>query len=383
MGFPIYWVKGSSLPLKLLSCQVFITYLQCNKIIGSVPLSGDYGIMRSLPFIRKNLQGGIAPAYFTLHAATGILAVAAHVLYYDVLGWALCVISLICFAYLLVFSVAKSIPGWAKLKEQLVSYEEGPMLQGAVVVTCITAQLCLLYKVFMSWVPWIYVAAFILWAILFYTFLLGVLNRQIKPGIREGFYGGWFLLVISTEFLSCVAAQLAMAGYWPVRVSFLGLVLFLIGIGLYGYLSVIALIKWVFERRVEALEASWMLTGAAASIVLAGSRLLALPMLEDKRMVLDVYIALAWGMASFWLPVLLALLIKYHTHNRRLPQPFEFWSMVFSLGVYVTGTYNYAVMMDRQYLYIFSVIFFWFALFMWLVGIAEWLATSSKRRQNK
>jgi len=102
--------------------------------------------------------------------------------------------------------------------------------------------------------------------------------------------------------------------------------------------------RWLFETmRPEQLTPSyWINMGAAAITTLAGVRLLSIagtnPLTAGIARLIEASTVLFWALATWWVPLLVTLLIWRHMVHRIRPSlRLEYWSMVFPLGMYTVS----------------------------------------------
>ena len=122
------------------------------------------------------------------------------------------------------------------------------------------------------------VAGVVLWLVLLYTPLLGVILGEPKPPLGEGINGTWFLLVVATESIGVLGALLLVHGKDPNQLLELtALGAFTLGLVLYLIVMTMLFLRWTFYPLGpdELQPPSWIAAGAVAITVLAGSNLLA------------------------------------------------------------------------------------------------------------
>ena len=127
-----------------------------------------------------------------------------------------------------------------------------------------------------AWVAW--VTSLVLWLVLLYPPLLGVIIGDPKPPLGEGINGTWFLLTVATESVAVLAALLLAHNAAPNQaLELTALGTFTLGIVLYLIVMTMLFLRWTFSPLGpdELQPPSWIAAGAVAITVLAGSNLLA------------------------------------------------------------------------------------------------------------
>jgi tellurite resistance protein TehA-like permease len=165
---------------------------------------------------------------------------------------------------------------------------------------------------------------------------------------------------------------------------FFALAMFMIGCML--YLAIITLIFYrltFLKVTVQSLTPPyWINMGAVAITTLAGSTLILRAqqggLLSDFLPFLKGFTVFFWATASWWIPLLICLmfwrhLIRHHTSGYD-PQ---FWSMVFPLAMYTTGTLRLSAALDLPFLIWIPRFTLWLALLAWtLTSLSMWLYLS-------
>ena len=186
-----------------------------------------------------------------------------------------------------------------------------------------------------------------------YSFLTAVTVRAEKPPLEAGIGGAWLLLVVSTESIAVLGALVAPSvgatqGVLLVSIlaHFVGLMLYVLVIGLIFY-------RWTFFplSGEQVTPPYWINMGALAITALAGSNLVlaagSWPVLERLVPFLTGTTLLAWGFATWWIPLLLAIGVWRHGVER-VPIRYDpqYWSLVFPLGMYSVATFRLEAALD-------------------------------------
>jgi tellurite resistance protein TehA-like permease len=223
----------------------------------------------------------------------------------------------------------------------------------------------------------LWLAACGLWTGLVYAVLAVLATSAKKPSLAEGLDGSWLLIAVATEALAVLAAQVAGQFARPDIVLWLSLSWFLLG-GFF-YVVIIALIayRWLFEALApeDLTPPYWINMGAMAIATLAGARLQAVAGADPLlRMVLPgivIATVLFWAVASWWIPLLVVMMIWRHAvRGVPLSYRFEYWSMVFPLGMYTVATSAFVDQGDAYFLSWFPKMFVWAAIGAWAATFA-------------
>ena len=320
------------------------------------------------------------PGYFALVMGTGIVAVAAHLLQYTALSWALFAIALTAYPLLWGILLARIICFPRAVIADFVSHERGPTFLTIVAANGVLGTEFDAFHTLTGLVPLLFWFSVGLWSVLVYGFLSAVTASVTKPDLEHGLNGAWLLLVVATESLSVLGCLLAVRSGMPAVLIFVALAFYLLGSMLYVLLSALIFFRWVF-RPMHAAEMGapwWINMGAVAIATLAGAQLMALPSVAGNLAPLLAIVApltvLLWTTSTFWIPLLVILFIW--KEMQRGPHGYDpsLWSAVFPLGMYVAATHSYATVAQLPFLDSISQPLFWIALLAWtLTFIGMWV----------
>jgi tellurite resistance protein TehA-like permease len=287
------------------------------------------------------------PGYFALVMATGIVAVATAQQDLDLLGDALYVVAIVCYAVLLVLLAARIMFFWPRLVADLTAHAKGFAFLTLVAATNVIAAASIVLHGWrgLAWVLWW--AALAMWVPLLYTTLIAVVIGNAKPGLEGGINGTWFLSTVSTESIAVVAALLLLESDSDL-LAFAAFATFTLGVVLYLIVMTMVFLRWTFHPLdpTEADPPAWIAAGAVAITVLAGSNLLIAADSGSERLArvapfVEGIVVLAWATATFWFPLMIAIGVWRHI-VRRLPLRYHpsYWAMVFPLGMYGAATFR-------------------------------------------
>ena len=230
----------------------------------------------------------------------------------------------------------------------------------------------------------LWILGIVAWLGLTYAFLTAVTVSETKPGLAEGIGGVWLLLVVSTESIGVLGALLAPSVDATEGVLLVALLAHLVGLML--YLLVIGLIfyRWTFFplRGEQVTPPYWINMGALAITTVGGANLIlasgSWSVLEGLEPFLSGTTILAWGFATWWIPLLIAVGAWRHG-VQRVPIRYDpqYWSLVFPLGMYSVATFRLGAAIDLGLPGWIAATAFWVALAVWFVTTVG-LAASSR-----
>jgi tellurite resistance protein TehA-like permease len=288
------------------------------------------------------------PGYFALVMATGIIAVGSAQQGLRLLAQILYAVAAVAFAVLAVLTVARLVRYPGRLFADLTHHSTGFLfLTTVAAVNVLGSGAAVIHQAWtLAWIAW--VTGLVLWLVLLYPPLLGVIIGDPKPPLGEGINGSWFLLTVATESVAVVAGLLIAHNGDPNQaLELTALGAFTLGIVLYLIVMTLLFLRWTFSPLGpdELQPPSWIAAGAVAITVLAGSNLLlarsASPRLERLAPFIEGVVILAWATATFWFPVMAAIGVWRHI-VRRVPLRYHpaYWALVFPIGMYGAATYR-------------------------------------------
>ena len=290
--------------------------------------------------------------------ATGSVSIAARLLGYPAIGWALLWINAIVYPALWVITLCRIARHARAVRSDLPDHQRGPGFLTLIAATAVLGSQCAAYDVSPTLVRWLLGASLALWFALIYAFLTAMTINLRKPNLQTGLDGTWLLLVVATEACAILAVAVAGKAADPRPYAHLALGLWLLGGLLYLMLITLIFYRWCFVPMTahDLTEPWWITMGAMAIAALAGSRLLLLAQTttlfaHDLRPVLFTLTTAFWAMATFWIPQLAILFVAKHGVAR---DPIRYsvaeWSMVFPIGMYTVATHVYAAAAPASYL---------------------------------
>jgi tellurite resistance protein TehA-like permease len=327
---------------------------------------------------------GLAPGYFAMVMATGIIAIGAHLEGLDWLADVLFGIAGIAYVVIAALMTLRAVRYPRLMLGDLTSHAHGFAFLTAVAATNVLGAASGVIQDWwdLAWVLWyIGIAA---WPILLYITLVAVVLGEPKPGLEAGINGTWFLLTVSTESIAVLGALLLRRGDSD-ALAFASLALFCLGLVLYLIVMTMVFLRWTFVtlEPTEAEPPAWIAAGAVAITVLAGSNLLlaqaAVPRIARVAPAIEVVVVLAWVTATFWFPLMVAMGVWRHV-IRRLPLSYHpsYWSLVFPLGMYGVATRRMIEATDVTALDWLPAVVLGIALAAWSLAFAGLVGTAAR-----
>jgi tellurite resistance protein TehA-like permease len=316
------------------------------------------------------------PGYFSLSMATGIMAIASHLLHHDEIGRLLFWINLFAYALLWVIMLVRLALRPQAVLSDFCSHQKGPAFLAIVAATSLIGSQCAAFHRAPGLLPWILAAAVILWCGLLYGFLAAMTLDAVKPDIEHGLNGSWFLVVVATESLAILGGAVVRRGGDPSLtgfglIGFASLAAWLLGVALYFMLLALVFYRWTFVpmTNAETTEEWWINMGAAAIATLAGAELLRTVQVHDLNGFINPFTIMSWAMAVFWLPLLAIVFAhKYLIGWQNFHYESGVWSAVFPLGMFTTATATYASDSGLAFLHRLASGFYWLAFACWALA---------------
>jgi tellurite resistance protein TehA-like permease len=324
---------------------------------------------------------GLAPGYFALVMATGIISIGLRL---KGVLWPSTVLLFVCaaaFLLLTVLTVVRLVAYRAEICDDFMDPRRGfgffTLVAGANVLGARLAM-----EEHTGWTTALALLALLLWVVLGYVVpWTAVLGRSARPVLSSA-NGTWFVWVVASQSVAVSAATLQphAPGWQRGPLAILAVFSWSVGIFLYAASGVfVALRLMLYELKPTDLEPSyWVAMGAAAITVLAGARIVEMasaPMVNATRGLVAGTSVVFWSFAT-WLiaPLVAAGWWRHRTHRVPLSYDATLWSMVFPLGMYaVAGIY----LGQADHLPVVGTVGFaelWVALAVWVVVAAAMAA---------
>ncbi|GAA5142439.1 hypothetical protein GCM10023320_82710 [Pseudonocardia adelaidensis] len=228
------------------------------------------------------------------------------------------------------------------------------------------------------------------WLALGYAVPTLIVFTSAKSGIADA-DGTWLLWVVATQGISTgtsmVAPPTGRAGEAAAAVA---VTTWAVGVVLYVVLLTLLLVRLLTApaRPHQVTTPYWIIMGATAISVLAGSRILeldrGLPVVRLAVPVVEGTSLLLWSFGTWTIPLLVLLGVWRHLlRGDRLAYGPQLWALVFPLGMYSVATAEFGSVTGLQFLTDMARIEFWPALAAWVLVFAAmitWLARVMSRR---
>ena len=337
---------------------------------------------------------GLAPSYFAMVMATGIVSIAANLLQMRWIALGLFYINIVAYIVLWILTVMRLVFFPRRMLNDLVTHATGPGYFTLVAGTCVLGSDCvvLIHNFTAGIVLW--VLGSLLWIFIMYAFFTAVVTRSEKPTIEQGINGAWLIAAVATQSISILGTLIAaqLPAYQQI-ILFIALIFYLLGCML--YLNIITLIFYrftFFVLKPETLTPPyWINMGAVAITTLAGSTLMLnsnqWDFLTDLLPYLKGFTLFFWATGSWWIPLLLILGFWRHI-RKQFPLEYNplYWGMVFPLGMYTASTFQLAKALKLDFLLVIPQYFIYLAFVAWLLtayGLARRLIITLARPANQ
>lgn len=197
------------------------------------------------------------------------------------------------------------------------------------------------------------------WLLITYLVFTALIIKEDKPDLVHGINGAWLLATVATQSVAILSTLVASYSTPSVRLE-LNFVAF--SMWLWGGMQYIWMMAIIFYRynffRMDASDLTppyWINMGAMAISTLAGSTLIEHPIEAPYLFSLLPFIKgftiFYWATATWWLPMLLILVIWRHWY-KRFPVQYDplFWGAAFPLGMYTVSTQQLNAAMQFSFL---------------------------------
>jgi tellurite resistance protein TehA-like permease len=356
---------------------------------GREALERDPPRRSALAALMFDLPGGS----FAFVMATGIVSIAAMRLGHGEVGAVLFAVNLISFPLLWVLMLVRLFRHPAAILAESRNHRTGAGFLAAVAATSIVGDQFVLFTSNSNIAAALWVASLVLWVGLIYTFFVAMTIKPAKPPLAAGLDGTWLLTVVATEAIAILGTHAAGVFFRLDIVVFISVCLFLLGGILYLILISLIVQRWLFEsmRPAQLTPPYWINMGAAAIATLAGAHLVSLagaaPLTARLAQLIEAATVLFWAIATWWIPLLIALLFWRHAMHRVRPVfDLQYWSMVFPLGMYAAATWALSQQNGLEFLAVIPRVWVWIALTSWLfgfVGMIRHLSAPASRRTEE
>ncbi|HSH51666.1 MAG TPA: tellurite resistance/C4-dicarboxylate transporter family protein [Bacteroidales bacterium] len=317
----------------------------------------------------KNLH----TAYFALVMATGIVSIAAYNHSFFFVSKLLFYFNIVAYLFLCAMYILRVIFYFPSFSADANDHAKSPGLLTFVAGSCVLGtQFVLIAGNFQVASLLFYIGTFA-WFILIYSVFTSLTVKKEKPAINEAISGVWLLIIVSTQSVSILGAQLS--NYLPFdseQTLFFSLIMFLCGCMF--YIIVITLIVYrmsFFSMKAEEFAPPyWINMGAVAISTLAGSILILntheMDLLTSMLPFLKGFTLFYWAIGTWWIPLIVILGIWRHIF-KQLPLRYhpQYWGMIFPMGMYTVCTFKLSQALDISFLMVIPSFFVYIALVAW------------------
>ena len=332
-----------------------------------------------LPRLLDSAAENLAPAYFALVMATGIVSLAAQAVDIPFLARSLFWLNGVFYGVLWFLTVWRILRFGRRLSADLKDYQRGPGFFSVVAGSAILGSQFVLLADEKITGMLLWGLAMALWLMLNYGIFTAFTIQKHKPSLEGGITGTWLLSVVAAQSVAVLAALLD--AHWNpmhrLEFNFIALSLWLWGGMLYIWIMVLIFYRYSFFpfTAEDLVPPYWINMGAMAISTLAGSLLIGnaakAPYLHSLFPFLKGFTVFYWATGSWWIPLLVTLELWRHG-IKRLPIRYDplYWGVVFPLGMYSLCTIHMAQSMDLPFLLPLGHVFFYLALLAWAITLA-------------
>lgn len=330
----------------------------------------------------KNLH----TAYFALVMATGIVSIAAHNYNFHIISRLLFHFNIVAYLFLCSMYILRVIFYFPNFSADANDHAKSPGLLTFVAGSCVLGSQFVLISENFVVANLLFYIGILAWFILIYSVFTSLTVKKEKPTINNAISGVWLLIIVSTQSVSILGAQLA--NYLPFASEltlFFSLVMFLCGCMF--YIIVITLIVYrmsFFSMKAEEFAPPyWINMGAVAISTLAGSTLIlnasSFDLLTSILPFLKGFTLFYWAIGTWWIPLIVILGIWRHVF-KQLPLKYhpQYWGMIFPMGMYTVCTFKLSQALGLSFLMAIPSFFVYIALVAWGITAAGMFYTMGR-----
>ena len=319
--------------------------------------------------------------------ATGIVSMSAQMLGMSWLASALFTFNAAAYAVIWILYLLRIWWFGPVVLRDLTDHQRGPGFFTAVAASGILGSEFVLVAGNYHVAAVLWVLAILLWVSLIYTILTAFTIKEDKPALCDGISGAWLLAVVATQSVAGLSALVAQHWNQPYRlmINFFALSMWLWGGMLYIWMISLIFYRYTFFRFSpdDLSPPYWINMGAMAISTLAGARLIMntadAPFLHSLLPFLKGFTVFYWATGTWWIPML-AILAAWRYVYKGLPLEYDplYWGAVFPLGMYTACTFQMALAMQLDFLFVVPRFFLYVALAAWVTtfwGLCRKLGT--------
>ena len=312
---------------------------------GSVPSSSATSATTPPLAVRaEQALAGLAPGYFALVMATGIVSIALRMAGADGAALVLLVLAAVAAAVLTALYILR----WVRHRDRMRADARNPETAfGFFTIVAAAGVLAVgLQQVGMGTASVVLLAiGAAIWIVLGYVLPWQVLMRRDGEPILARTNGSWFIWSVASQSLAVGLSGLKPAT--PAYADLLGLLTVMawsVGTILYAGIAVLVILRIVhFGITPQQFEPTyWVAMGALAIAVVAGAGIYAMdsvPMVDAARGLIGGTVVIFWCFALWQIPLLAgAGLWRHLIHRVPLRYVPSLWSIVFPLGMFAVAS---------------------------------------------
>lgn len=331
----------------------------------------------AIGLFKKNIFNVIAnfpSGYFTLVMATGIVSIAAHLFAYGIITDVTLYINIIAFILLSLILIIRLLFYTTEIVGDFYNSDKNLEFLSFPAACCVLgSQFVLIFNNNPVGI-FFFILGFTAWIFFIYTLFAVRIEEDHKPSF-VGINGSWLLIIVSTQSLAVLSGLLAenFPQYLD-KILFFSFVLFLCG-GMF-YIIIITMIfyRLIFLKvQAERLQANyWISMGADAISVLAGTILILnagkSTFLFDVLPFIKGFTSFFWAIGTWWIPLIVVLGVWRHVIKKvKLKYTYQYWSLVFPLGMYSVCTIKLSEVMGLPFLNGIASIFAMLSIVAWAI----------------
>nr|AHE14609.1 putative C4-dicarboxylate transporter/malic acid transport protein [uncultured bacterium] len=324
------------------------------------------------------------PGYFALTMATGIVSTAVGQAGHQHLSGVLLVVSLGCFAVLLVCYAWRA----AAFPHRMLADLRAPERAFAFltfVAACDVLAVRLAADGHHGVTLALVVVALPTWFMLGYGVPMRLIAGSRAAPVLAGVNGTWFMWVVGTQSLAAAVAVLERALQGPARPEALvAVLLWSVGVVLYLLIATLVLVRLLLidVGPDDLAPPYWVAMGATAITVFAAAHVLHMadsPVLAAIRPAVAGLAVVLWAFGTWLIPMLVMFAVwgsvRTESHRSRLRYHPALWSAVFPLGMYAAASIEVGTALGLPLVQGIGRIWVWVAATAWAFTAAAMIGT--------
>lgn len=214
-----------------------------------------------------------------------------------------------------------------------------------------------------------------------------VLSRRTRPVVSTA-NGTWFIWVVASQSVAVAAAALdpvVGSDAWRHVLSVVAVACWSVGLFLYAAAGVLVTLRMMLYplRPIDLTPPYWVAMGACAITVLAASRIVEMsdtPMVAVVRGLVAGLGLVFWAFATWLIPALVAAgWWRHRVHRVPLRYESSLWSVVFPLGMYAVASIYLGRADDLPIVGLVGAVWLWVALSAWAMVFTAMLVHLVRR----